>query len=339
MKVAIVGCGHVATHEHIPGIRRAGGEVVALVDSQPGRASAAAAASGVPAAFESSAEMLARTKADVVAVCAPPEAHHAVALEAIAAGRHVYLEKPPTASADQIAEVARAATQAGVCLLAGSHHPYRANVRLLREKIRAGELGTVYAVDCFKLRRAAAPADRPDLTQPQGVAFFSSVHRLDVVLYLLGNPGVLSVSARTYGHFVNAETVRRTGRPASGAIEDTLIALIQFDNGCTLTLRDMHAAHMEEPNHMQCWFGDLTVFGTRGGARLHPLTLFETLPDGGQRVAEPAVSNDLHDSHYPAYRCLFECIREGRQPEGSPERAVLTMRLIEAIYSAAAAVR
>lgn len=87
---------------------------------------------------------------------------------------------------------------------------------------------------------------------------------------------------------------------------------------------------------MQCWFGDLTVFGTRAGARLHPLTLFETQPDGSQCSSEPAVSNDLHDSHYPAYSHLFACIREGRRPEGSPARAVATMRLLEAIYRSSA---
>lgn len=334
-RVAIIGLGSVALNQHIPAVRKAGGEVIALVDVVPGMAAKAAADKGVPHAFESVEAMLSDAEVDLVSVCTPSIFHHQVAMAAIAAGKHLFVEKPACANAAEITEVAAAAEAAGLCLLAGSHHPYRENVTHLRDRIEGGDLGEVYAIDCFKLRRAAAPLDRGHEKRPQGVAFFSSVHRIDVSLFLMGNPRPRFVTARTYNHFALDKAEREGVLNPSGLVEDSLIATIHFENGCTLTLRDIQTAHMEEPNEMHCWFGDLTVLGTLGGARLHPLTIFETLPDGGQLVSHPSVSSDLNAGHYPAYAYLFECLRSGERPVASPARAINAMRILDAIYASA----
>lgn len=333
--VAIVGCGRVGLREHLPGVRAAGGDVVALVDTQPGLAAAAAREHGVPRAFEDLGALLRDARPEVVAVCTPSAAHRDVALAALDAGCHLYLEKPPTVSAGQMQDVAARARERRACVLAGSHHPYRENVRHLRDRIAAGDLGEIYALECRKLRRAACPPDRGTETHPQGVAFFSSVHRLDVALFLLGNPPVHAVSARTWTHFSVAAARAAGVHTPSGLVEDAVLALVHFGNGCSLSLADIHAAHAEEPNDMQCWFGDFRVLGTRRGARLHPLALFETRGDGGVLVEEPAVNNDLHAGHAPAYRFLFDHVRRGTPPEGTLERAVATMRLVDAIHASA----
>jgi predicted dehydrogenase len=337
LRVAIVGCGHVGLAEHLPAVRKAGGEIVALVDSRDRVAHDAAHVHRVPYATTSLTEALAGVDFDVVAVSAPSEVHRALALEAIAAGKHLYLEKPPTRNAAEITEVVAAARAAGACMIAGSNHPFRQNVTHLRDRIASGHLGDVYAVDCFKLRRAACPVDRGTESYDQGVGFYSSVHRLDVALYLLGSPEPESVCARTYNHFT-LEKSRAAGIDApSGRVEDSIIATIHFRDGCTLTLRDIHSAHMAEPNDMQCWFGDMTIFGTHAGATLHPLTIYRTDPSDAQSIEIPSVNNDLHASHHPAYVQLFDWIRTGRAPEGTPDRAVMLMRLIDAMHASARA--
>ena len=335
-RVGIVGTGHIAMREHIPGIRDAGGQVVALADKAAGVAEKVAAAHGIQFSHTDYRALVNDPQIDVVAICTPPEVHCEIALAAIAAGKHVFMEKPPTTGAHEIRAVAEAARQARRILLAGSHHPYRENVTWLRDHIAAGRLGEVYAVDCFKLRRDNAPPDRPDAVKPHGITSGSTVHRIDVALYLLGLPRVSSVVARTYGHFMR-QADERAGIPCTGLGHDSLIATLHLANGGTITLRDMLAAHMEEPNFMQCWFGDLTVFGSHAGARLHPLTLFQNQTDGSQRITVPPVSNDLHQGHAPAYRHLFACMREGRIPADSPARAVAVMEVIDAIYASAAA--
>lgn len=335
LRVAIVGCGHVGLAEHLPAIRNAGGEVAALIDPREQADREAAEQHRVPHAMGSLRDALSRVDFDIVAISAPSAAHRELALESIAAGKHLYLEKPPTRNAREIADVLNAARAAGVCMIAGSNHPYRQNVIHLRDRIAPGQLGEVYAIDCFKLRRAACPIDWGTETYPQGVGFYSSVHRLDVALYLLGSPEPESVSARTYNHFTHEKSRNAGIASPSGLVEDSVIATVHFRNGCTLTLRDIHSAHMAEPNDMQCWFGQMSVFGTRAGATLHPLAIYRTEPHDAQSIEIPSVNNDLHASHHPAYVQLFDWIRGGPAPEGTPGRALLLMRLIDALYVSA----
>jgi predicted dehydrogenase len=103
MKVGIVGCGNVARRHHVPALRAArGADLVAAFDLD----AAAAHATGVHVAA-SLGELIER--ADVVAVCTPPETHADVAVEVLAAGRGVLVEKPlatTLADADRIAEAA-----------------------------------------------------------------------------------------------------------------------------------------------------------------------------------------------------------------------------------------
>lgn len=335
-RVGIIGCGHVAVREHLPAVRNAGGEVVALVDVNEPLAAEQARLLHVPHVFADLTSMLKKVEVDVVALCTPSQTHHRLALEAIAAGKHLYIEKPMTENARQLTEVIEAAEKAGISFLAGSNHPYRDNVVHLRRRIAAGELGDIYALDCFKLRTDAVPLDDGRATRPIGVGFYSSVHRIDVALYLLGVPEVAWVSARTYNHFALARAAREGIEKPSGTVEDSIIATIHFKNGCTLTLRDIHGAHMEEPNFMQCWFGDMTLLGTRAGARLHPLTIYRTAPGGGQQIEIPQVNNDVHTSHNPAYRYFFNCLREGVKPEGAGHRALQVMRILDAFFESAA---
>lgn len=336
-RVGIVGIGHVALHEHIPGIREAGGQVTALADTAGDTASKLARENGIAAAYTDYRELCADPNVDVVAICTPAGVHREIALAAIAAGKHVFMEKPPTTGAEPMREVADAAREANRILLAGSHHPYRENVTWLRDHIASGQLGDVYAVDCFKLRRDHAPLDRADATKPHGITSGSSVHRIDVALYLLGQPKVSSVVARTYGHFMR-QNAERDGTVCTGLGHDSLIATLHLANGATITLRDMLAAHMEEPNFMQCWFGDLTVYGSQAGARLHPLTIFQNQNDGSQQITVPPVNNDLRAGHTPAYRHLFACMQaDADAANQQPHRAVAVMEVIDAIFASAAA--
>ncbi len=332
--VGIVGSGVVALKEHLPGVRRAGGEVVALCDSVPGRAADQAEEHRVGRAYTDYHELCRDEEVDIVAVCTPSGVHREIALAALGAGKHVFMEKPPTQTAAEIREVAEASEAAGRYVLAGSHHPYRENVTALRDRIRAGELGEIYHVDCFKLRRDAIGPDDPEARGPHGITHGSTVHRIDVCLYLLGLPRVERVTARFYGHFIRQKT-EAAGREYKGLAHDTVVANLQLESGATITVRDMLAAHMEEPNFMQTWFGEIRVFGSEGGAQLHPLTIYQNERDGSQRMEVPPVNNDLHEGHYPAYRYLFGCLDAGQKPEDTPERAVAVMEVIDAIYESA----
>src|SRR5262249_42714043 len=102
LAVGIVGCGK-GSRPHIPALRAArGGELAAAVGVDPRAARAAGAA-----VARSLAELIERV--DLVAVCTPPETHANVALDALAAGRDVLVEKPLAATLDDADRIVAAA--------------------------------------------------------------------------------------------------------------------------------------------------------------------------------------------------------------------------------------
>lgn len=329
IRVGVVGAGAVAQGSHIPAVRECGGEVAALVDVDLEKAKQVAKREGIPAVFASHREMLAEVAVDLVSICTDSRSHLPIALDALEAGKALYIEKPPTENATQIQQVAELAEAKGQLVYAGSHHPCRPNVRHLRDSIESGRLGEVYAIDAVKLRRDQPPGFRPDFP-PRSVVTESLSHRIDIALYLLGTTEVSHVTAKLFDHF-SRRYARHAGRP----LEDTVVANLATPGGCVITLRDLSHAHYPQPDNDYWYFGEFDVFGTKGGARLHPLTYYHGEPGEELQEDQPEVDNRLSRSHGGVYRCLFDCLAEGRRPDRSPQRAVTVMRVIDAIFRSA----
>lgn len=115
IRIALVGIGKIARDQHIPSLTaNPDYELVAAVTRH-------APVEGVPT-FSSMSEMLeSGTGLDAVSLCTPPLGRHAIAREAVAAGLHVMLEKPPGATVSEVEELTSAARDAGVALFATWH--------------------------------------------------------------------------------------------------------------------------------------------------------------------------------------------------------------------------
>ena len=87
----VVGTGF-GSRVHVPALRNAGLDVIAMVGRDAERTGRRAERLGVPAACTSLAEALALPGADVVSIASPPASHAELALEAVGAGRHVLCE-------------------------------------------------------------------------------------------------------------------------------------------------------------------------------------------------------------------------------------------------------
>ena len=131
IRLALVGLGKIARDRHLDAIAHADGiELVAVADP-------AAALEGVPC-FPNLATLLASgPPVDAVSLCTPPQGRRALAAEALAAGCHVLLEKPPGATVAEIAPLADAATRAGRTLFATWHSRFAPAVEPAR-RILAG---------------------------------------------------------------------------------------------------------------------------------------------------------------------------------------------------------
>src|SRR5271156_5985242 len=122
-KIAIIGIGKIAQDQHLPVIaKNADFRLVGIV-SQRGLG-----APGVPT-FKTSGELYAALPdLDAVAICTPPHVRHAIAREALAAGKHVMLEKPPAATVAEMHDLTASAAVARRVIFATWHSQYNSAV-------------------------------------------------------------------------------------------------------------------------------------------------------------------------------------------------------------------
>lgn len=128
IKIAIVGLGKIAHDQHLPSIRANGAfDLAATVSSRD-------EAVHELQHFRTLGELLAAdVEIDAVALCTPPQVRYTLAVQAIAAGKHVFLEKPPGATLAEVALLDRQAEAAGITLFASWHSRYAGGVAPARQ--------------------------------------------------------------------------------------------------------------------------------------------------------------------------------------------------------------
>lgn len=130
-RIGIIGLGKIAQDQHVPVIRADPAFALAAVSSQRGLS-----LPGVPHAVRSHEELLALPEVDAVAVCTPPRVRHAIARDALLAGKHVLLEKPPAATLSELEDLARLAEREGRVLFATWHSQYNRGVEEARRALQ-----------------------------------------------------------------------------------------------------------------------------------------------------------------------------------------------------------
>jgi predicted dehydrogenase/nucleoside-diphosphate-sugar epimerase len=162
-RAGLVGAGGIAPH-HVAAVRALPGvELVGVTDLDGDRARALADRLGTRA--HESLRALRESGADVIHVLTPPESHAEVALQALALGCHVLVEKPLATSVEDCRRVQAAADGAG--LVASVNHSLLFDPQVARaiETVRSGKLGEVVSVDI--LRGSAYPPFGPGRLPPQ----------------------------------------------------------------------------------------------------------------------------------------------------------------------------
>jgi len=126
---------------HVPALRQAGFEVVALVGTRPDKLAYKAEKAGVPAHFTDLDEAIAATGAKAVTVATTPATHAELALKAIAQGCHVLCEKPFAFDAAQGAQLLAAAEAAGVVHMVSHEFRWLPERALFGRAIHDGLIG------------------------------------------------------------------------------------------------------------------------------------------------------------------------------------------------------
>jgi len=149
LKVGLVGCGrisraHVSALSQVPGV-----EVRAVCDTDRDRALEIANVAGHAAVYEDLAAMIEQEKLDAVHVLTPPPTHAALAIRAMEAGCHVFVEKPMALSVCEADEVIAAARRTGRKLGVGHNYLFKPSVRKALELVRNGSIGDVAFIHTY----------------------------------------------------------------------------------------------------------------------------------------------------------------------------------------------
>lgn len=329
-----------------------------LVGRDPKGVAEAAARYGWAESATDWRDVIARDDIQIIDICAPGFLHAEIAIAALAAGKHVLVEKPlanTLAEAEAMAAAARSARDLGVQSMIGFNYRRVPALALARELIAEGRLGTVRHVRAAYLQDWLVGPDSPMTwrlnkeTAGSGALGDIASHAIDQVLFLLGDQ-VTEVAGR-----LHTFTSSRPGRngPEEVTVDDAAWATLTLASGAIASVEVSRVATGQK-NSLK-----LEIYGDKG-ALLFDLEALNELRflDATQPVREQGfrrilVSEPEHpyvDAWWPQghvigwehtftheIRDFLVALGSGTQPSPSFEDGLAVQRILSAVEESAAA--
>jgi len=327
VRIGIIGLGAIGvTHAQALDRLRDRAELVAFSGGSP----AAAAAAGWPdAAAQDVAQVVGNPDVDVVVPCSPSEYHARNVLDALDAGKDVVVEKPMALTVADADAVVALAEQRGRTVSMISQHrfdPAHARLKALVDAGRLGELRLARThVHGFRTTEYYASADwRRSQALGGGVVMNQGVHNIDVLQWLAGDVVDVTAQLATLGQRMDAE--------------DTAVATLRFAGGAlgVLTLSTATPPGRAGTIDLDFTGGSVSVGQGRFLAWDVPGVAAPELEQRApSRAGVSAPTVDL-DGHVAQWRDILDARAEGRQPLVDVHESARTVRLLCALYEAAA---
>ncbi|MGC5325083.1 Gfo/Idh/MocA family protein [Brevibacillus sp. SYSU BS000544] len=336
-KLGIIGAGGIS-REHLKAARKDPRITVsAIADVSLELAEDRAKEFAIPSVYGNYSELLEQTDIDAVIICLPNYLHAPVTLKAFANGKHVLCEKPLALHAQEAQMMLDASRAAGRILMTGMNNRFRSEVIHCKRLIEQAKLGNIYHAKAAWVRRNGIPGWGSWFTQKEksggGPLIDLGVHMLDATLWLLDFPKPHYVMAQTYAKF----GPKRKGISEYGTqnpqgfydVEDMVTALVQFENGSTLSLEVSWASHIEQEQAY------IQLLGDEAGARIsfeeRQLVVFE---EQEGMLADKHIKSS-HQNERSLLISHFIDVLEGKDNLCQPEQGVYMNQLIDAIYLSA----
>jgi len=185
-------------------------EVTKVCDKSPDRLTALAGAfKGIEGVTDAD-EILKDNSIDAVAIVTPVFAHFPLAKKALENGKHVFLEKPFTATSDQAKELIDLAAQKGLVIMVDHTFLFTGAVRKMKELVDNGTMGDLYYYDSMRVNLGLFQHD-------VNVIWDLVPHDISIMQYLIPNLKPVSLNATGSSHF---------GR----GLEDVAYLTVQYEN-------------------------------------------------------------------------------------------------------------
>lgn len=333
MRIGVIGCGRIAQVAHLPAVAKS--EAVSLVgvsDRSATLAKDVAARHGVPG-FTTVSDLLAQD-VEAVLIAVPDRFHLPVGEEALAAGKHVLIEKPAADTSEQASRLARLAAGRELKVQIGAMRRHDPGIAYARRAV-AG-LGPLLSVTCWyrvhaRLRPPTEQTLFPAIVVDEDVRRHEAEFKADRQRYLLATHGahifdalrylageVAAIQARL-AHAGPDYAWHGSGRLAGGGLAGFEICA------------NVHSDYSE----------GFELYGERGHVSIRSYFPFFRRPSAVRVFSEEdctwrSPEYGASDSYQRQVEAFAHAVRTGAATDPSAEDGVQALRLIEAVASSAA---
>ena len=315
LRWGLVGYGDLAGKRVAPALREAtGSQLDGVWGRSPEKTAAFARQHSIPDAHPTLSSLL-QAELDAVYVCTPPDSHAEYALAAIAAGKHVLVEKPMAATVADCETMIRAAQAQGVTLGAAYYRRAIPKMQKVKELIASGMLGTptwvnIVAHSWFNPSSGDPKHWRvePARSGGGGAVADIGVHRLDLLDYWLGPAQVVFSDRHRLVH--------------SYEVEDGTSVVLKLANGAPV--------HAYFAWNSKTWADRFEIVGAEGKLIADPLDGPPLTVIRGRDREELSIT-PLANAHLPCVEDFVRAVREHREPLGSGAAGLRTNRLLSQI--------
>jgi predicted dehydrogenase len=320
LRLAFLGCGFI-TRVHSAHLRAVDAvSEVRYASRDRARAEAFCAEFRGAGAYGAYADAIGDPAVDAVVVAVPPVFHKALTLQALAAGKHVLVEKPALPTLADYQEVIAARDRAGRTVLVGENDHYKPLVVRLRQLVADGRIGEMVFAHFTTIAHRLKSADdwRNDEAMAGGDAFFEEgIHWL----HIAGSLGPRIVAAHGYRPPPSRSGPDRRAK--------SMMVAFRYDNDAVGALY-----YSREVPSLFRGLRLSKLFGRQGVITFESNGVFVFTRGRGWPSLQFPGFRDIR-GYRAMYRDFARAAATGQPPEMSLERAVEDQRLMDQIYASA----
>jgi predicted dehydrogenase len=280
LRIGVIGLGwfgeiHCETIVGVPTL-----ELAALCTRNPDRLAAQAKKFGVKKTYRNYADLLADKDIDAVSIVTMWDQHTDPAVAALAADKHVFLEKPMASTVADCSKIIAASRKSKGILQIGHICRFNPRYRMAKQAIDAGKIGKIVAMSS---RRNIPAAWTPEILNKIGPIVGDAIHDTDLMLWFAGD--------RVASAYAQTVSVRGLKFPDIGQ------TMYRFKGGATATLETVWCMPEKTPFDID---ERMSIIGTEGIIHVQ-----DTFPNLG------VVSADKLHSPDTTYWPMFDGVRGG----------------------------
>jgi predicted dehydrogenase len=330
--IAFIGTGGIVQYAHIPAYKKAGFNLVGCYDLNYEIAKKVAAEHAIPHVYQTLDELLAAPEVEVVDIAVPPWEQLNVVRKVAAAGKHMLCQKPLADNFADAVRIVELGKQAGVKQAINHQMRWDAGIRASKQLIEQGIIGEPTDVQ-IQVNCLTPWHMWPWLaTVPHLEVMFHSIHYIDALRYLFGDPEwVTSRHAR----YLNQGAVKG---------ETKTITVMDYASGLQGMVAVNHYNEWAEPFAFFRFIGtEGAITGTIGLMNNYPNAEADTIEitssqyGKGVKITPTIDEMWIPDAFVGTMASLLEAIENDHTPiDNSTEDNLNTLRLIFATYMSAA---